>query len=252
MSDVGDVNETNKVNAVHELNATDAANAAERAAGGDLHPYTREMVMIHRIFRRESRVMAELIGRVTPGDTARAAALAGSWRTYAAGLHLHHTGEDELLWPKLRARAELDAELVSRMQAQHRELSANLEEVEMLLARWAAHTSAAEGADLAEALAHHHRILCAHLDEEERAVMPLVARHVTEAEWRAVGDRGLAEVPRNRRLIALGAILEDATAQERAEFLGRLPAPARLMWHLVGRRQYRREMNRIRGSHDRG
>lgn len=80
-------------------------------------------------------------------------------------------------------------------------------------------------------------------------VMPLVVRHVNEGEWRAVGERGLAETPRNRLMIALGAILEDCPPDERREFLARLPVAARVMWKVLGQRQYRRETRRIRGRH---
>jgi hypothetical protein len=33
-------------------------------------------------------------------------------------------------------------------------------------------------------------------------------------------------------------VLEDATPRERAWFLGEMPAPARLLWQLMGARQY--------------
>ncbi|MCF3185385.1 hemerythrin domain-containing protein, partial [Streptomyces polychromogenes] len=100
----------------------------------------------------------------------------------------------------------------------------------------------------AEALRRHHRQLCAHLDEEEREVMPLVALHVGEEDGKAV-ERGLAETPRDRLMIALGAILEDCQPEEHREFLARLPVPARVLWKLLGQRQYRRETRRIRGRH---
>jgi hypothetical protein len=74
--------------------------------------------------------------------------------------------------------------------------------------------------------------------------MPLVALHVPEKQWHAVGERGLAETPRNRLMIALGAILEDSSPDERQEFLARLPVPARVLWKLIGQRQYRRETDR--------
>ncbi|MGC0418041.1 hemerythrin domain-containing protein [Embleya sp. AB8] len=211
------------------------------------HPYTREMVMIHRIFRRESRLTAELVREVRPGDGRRAAVLAGAWATYSFGVHLHHAGEDELIWPLLMARVDLDAEQVLRMQLQHAELHASLDRVARLMDRWSADPAEATRDDLARTLDEHHRMLCDHLDEEERQVMPLVIGHLTADEWRVVGERGLAETPRNRRLLALGAILEDASPDERAEFLGRLPAPARLVWRVVGRRRYAREVRRIRG-----
>ncbi len=79
--------------------------------------------------------------------------------------------------------------------------------------------------------------------------MPLVALHVGEEDWKAVGERGLAETPRDRLMIALGAILEDCPPEERREFLARLPVPARVLWKLLGQGQYRRETRRIRGRH---
>ncbi|MET8584215.1 hemerythrin domain-containing protein [Streptomyces collinus] len=213
------------------------------------HPYIREMAMIHRVFRRESRLLAELVQDVPASDTVRAEVLAEHWREYTVGLHAHHTGEDEVLWPALLPHLDLDAEQVLAMEAQHHDLTSGLEEVQVLMDRWRARALVADRDELAEALRRHHRQLSAHLDEEEREVMPLVARHVNETEWRAVGERGLAETPRNRLMVALGAILEDCPTDERREFLARMPLAARAMWKLVGQRQYRREVRRIRGRH---
>ncbi|WP_030204371.1 hemerythrin domain-containing protein [Streptomyces sp. NRRL S-87] len=213
------------------------------------HPYTREMAMIHQVFRRESRLLAELVQDVRPADTARSGVLAEHWRQYSVGLHAHHTGEDEVLWPVLLRHLDLDAEQVLAMEAQHRELSDGIAAVQGLMDRWEARALPEDRDELAEALRRHHRQLCAHLDEEEREVMPLVALHVNEEQWRAVGERGLAETPRNRLMIALGAILEDTPPEEREEFLARLPLPARVLWKLLGQRQYRRETDRIRGRH---
>ncbi|MFJ9648344.1 hemerythrin domain-containing protein [Streptomyces sp. NPDC004244] len=212
-----------------------------------VHPYTREMAMIHQVFRRESRLLAELVQEVRPADTARSRILAEHWRLYSIGLHAHHTGEDEVLWPALLPHLDLDAEQVLAMEAQHRGLDEGIAEVQRLMDRWQTRALPEDRDELAEALRRHHRQLCAHLDEEEREVMPLVALHVDEEQWRAVGERGLAETPRNRLMIALGAILEDSSPEERQEFLARLPVPARMLWKVVGRRQYRRETDRIRG-----
>jgi hemerythrin-like domain-containing protein len=211
------------------------------------HPYTREMVMIHRVFRRESRLMIELVGAVQAGDVPRAGTLAESWASYAFGLHLHHTGEDEMLWPALIGRVEGDTDLLERAEAQHQELGGGLETIGALMDRWA-QTADAETRDaLVEALGEHRRVLSTHLDDEERSVMPLVEKHITAQEWKALGDRGLAELPKNRLMISLGAMLEDADEREQAEFLKRLPVAARIVWRLAGQRQYRREMRRVRG-----
>jgi hypothetical protein len=152
-----------------------------------------------------------------------------------------------MLWPVLLPHLDLDAEQVLAMEAQHRELSDGITEVQRLMERWQARALPEDRDELTQALRRHHRQLCAHLDEEEREVMPLVALHVNEEQWHAVGERGLAETPRNRLMIALGAILEDTSPQERREFLARLPVPARVLWKLLGQRQYRRETDRVRG-----
>jgi len=59
------------------------------------------MIVVHRVFRRESDLMPTLIQAVPNGDTARAGVLAQAFSDYQLGLHLHHTGEDELVWPLL-------------------------------------------------------------------------------------------------------------------------------------------------------
>ena len=62
---------------------------------------------------------AALIAAVPDGDTRRARRLAAHLRWYRLGLHNHHQGEDELIWPLLLARVDLQADVVRRMEAQH-------------------------------------------------------------------------------------------------------------------------------------
>ena len=65
---------------------------------------THEMVVIHRAFRRESRLLGDLIAAAPDGDTERAAVLGRHLAWYQSGLTNHHHGEDELLWPLLHQR----------------------------------------------------------------------------------------------------------------------------------------------------
>ncbi|MFI5911104.1 hemerythrin domain-containing protein [Dactylosporangium sp. NPDC051541] len=209
-------------------------------------PWVQEMVVVHRIFRRESRHLHDLIGAVRPGDTARAGLLAGLAREYIEGLHNHHTSEDELLWPKLLARVDLDAELVLRMEQQHQVVDAGLRELERLLAAWAGTPAEPQRDALVGALAQHRRDLLEHLDEEERHVLPLIEEHLTVAEWNALGEHARSKTPKEKQLLMLGALLEDATPEETARFMARLPFPVRLLWKTVGRRSYNKQMAAVR------
>ncbi|GAA3255552.1 hemerythrin domain-containing protein [Dactylosporangium siamense] len=211
-------------------------------------PWVQEMVVVHRVFRRESRLMAELVRGVRPGDVDRARALAALVREYDKGLHSHHTSEDALLWPKLLARVDLDADLVLRMEQQHEVVAEGLHVMMGHLATWERDASAEARDSLAEAMDQHRRDLLVHLDEEERSVLPLISEHITVAEWNELGEVARSHTPKDKLLFMLGALLEEATPQESARFLSNLPVPARLLWHTVGRRQYAKQMRKVRGA----
>jgi hemerythrin-like domain-containing protein len=209
-------------------------------------PDTHGMVVIHRAFRRESQLLASLIGAVPAGDTRRARVLADHLRWYQLGLHNHHTGEDELIWPLLLARVDLEADVVLRMEAQHERISATLAQAETALAAWESTATEPARDHLVAVLTDHRGVLLEHVDDEESELLPLAARYLTAQEWDAMGDHFLATTPKNVLLVFLGAVLEDAEPEERATFLGLLPLPARIIWHTVGRAQYARRMRRIR------
>src|SRR5262249_53287507 len=101
------------------MSATQAMPSTER-------PDTQEMIVVHRIFRGESGLMPLMVRAVQPGDVARAELVGAHLRAYLDGLHSHHTGEDELVWPLLLARVDLEQELVLRMEAQHETVAATL------------------------------------------------------------------------------------------------------------------------------
>ncbi|MFB7617066.1 hemerythrin domain-containing protein [Kitasatospora sp. NPDC056181] len=210
-------------------------------------PNTREMVVIHRGMRRESRLLIELIAAVAPGDTTRARVLADHFRDYRLGLSNHHHGEDAFLWPPLLARVDLEADLVLRMEAQHERVAATLAAAEAALAAWEPGATEAERDALTAVLAEHRAVLVEHLDEEETSLLPLAAQHLWLHEWNAMGEHFLAHTPKPKLLFFLGMVLEEADAAERAAILGGLPLPARLLWYAVGRAQYARATRRVRG-----
>ena len=208
---------------------------------------THDMVVIHRAFRRESRLLASLIAAVPDGDTRRARVLAGHLRWYQRGLHNHHAGEDELLWPLLHARADLESEVVFRMEAQHERVAASLDQVMDGLPAWQASARTPERDRLVAALTAHRAVVLEHLDDEEAHLLPVAARHLSRQEWDAQGEHFLASTPKRQLLIFLGAVLEDADARERASVLSAMPVPARLIWQTIGRVSYAWHTRRVRG-----
>lgn len=201
-------------------------------------PDTHDMVVVHRLFRREFRLLPELVAAVPPGDTARAGLLAEHVDLVTTALHHHHEGEDELLWPKLLQRATVQTALIERMESQHGQLSAVLDDIQAVLPQFT-ETAAPEARDrLADALRRASGTLDEHLGEEEREILPLVEEHLSVEEWAELGKRGGDGIPMRKMLQMLGMLLEDADPQERRQFLAHLPLVARLMWRAGGERRY--------------
>jgi hemerythrin-like domain-containing protein len=208
---------------------------------------TSDMVIVHRMFRRECALLPQLVAAVAGGDLARARTVAGHAREVLDMLHHHHVGEDELLWPRLSARTRFHADLLARMDSQHQGLAVLLEHAATSFAAWQNAPTAPTSTALTALLEQLSAGLNEHFDEEEAAVLPIVERVITAAEYQEVGQRGLVSIPLTRRLVVLGYLLEGATPQERSDFLAAVPAPARLTYRLIGARQHRQETTRLRG-----
>jgi hemerythrin-like domain-containing protein len=217
---------------------------APNATLTDVH----DMVVVHRAFRRELRLLPDLVRAVRPGDTARASVVAGHARMILKGLHLHHTSEDDLLWPKLLERAAPEAALIARMEAQHEQVDHHLGRLGPALDRWQAEARPAVTEEVASTLETLRAALLVHLDEEEREILPLAARHISEAEWAELGDHGIAAMSPSELPILFGAVLEEATPAEKAELVTKLPLLVRLLMRPVLLPHYRRYVRRVRGS----
>jgi hemerythrin-like domain-containing protein len=205
-----------------------------------------DMVVVHRAFRREFRLIPELARGVAAGDTARAKVVADHARLVLTGLHGHHTGEDLLLWPKLLERSAPDAALVHRMEAQHERVAEAVDRIGPALDRWEAEARPAVTEEVAACFDDLRTALLEHLDDEERHILPLAARHITQAEWNELGEHGVAGTRKKDLPVLFGSIAEEATPEELADILTVLPPPVRLLARTVFAWQYRRYVSRVR------
>lgn len=221
---------------------TRTAGPAPGAAMADI----REMLIVHRVFRREFAFLPDAIRGVPPGDLARAKTVAGHARLVLAGLHLHHEGEDEELWPLIDARARAGADLTARMEAQHAELASLVTAAERLLPAW--ETSATDPEPSAEVFEDLHAVLLNHLGDEEAEILPLVAEHVTAVEWARLGEHARRGMRPGQVPLMFGAVLEECDAGERAMLLATLPLPLRLLTGPVLEPIYRHYIAKVRSG----
>jgi hemerythrin superfamily protein len=214
---------------------------------GSALPFTHEMVVVHKLFRREFGQGPGWVRRVAAGDTKQAQLVYTHLKKDFDVLHHHHEAEDINLWPRLRERATDQQELLDTMEGQHRGIDPALAKAEALGAAWAATADIAAREAFAEAIEEFSGPLLAHLDQEEADILPLAQQYVSEEEWGLLSKHALASTPKPDLIKGLGGILEDATADERDMMLGVIPAVPKLLYRTVGKRAYVKDAAAVRG-----
>lgn len=210
---------------------------------------TREMLVVHSLFRRELRLAAGLVRRVQPGDTRRSATVGRHLGLVEEVLHHHHVAEDELLWPLLVERvADELAPVVRLMETQHEVVDGLLGEIGTLRPAWAQAPDARRTEELADLYDRLYINTAEHLDAEESRVLPLVARCITPAEWAALGDAGRNGVARSDLSLVFGMMMYEGDPEVVATMLAPAPLPVRLLVPRLGRRAYRRHALAVHGT----
>jgi len=182
------------------------------------------MLAAHDAFRRDLTRLARTATAVNLSDPARRQSVAAGWDLFKRELHLHHTAEDELIWPALRPRLAHSAAALSVLDA----MEAEHELIDPLLA--AVDGQFADGDRLADVIDALTSSLTGHLRHEERDGLPLIGMALSAAEWRGVGRK----IARENGLAAGGEmfawILDGADPGHSKATLAQLPPPVRLLY----------------------
>src|SRR4051812_6313301 len=141
------------------------------------------MYLMHRAFRRDLNLFADVAGTVPTANRPRWRRLARRFRLFASALHKHHHGEDVGLWPLLAERGA-DRAVLDALEAEHAVIDPQLASVTADLHALAAGTGDAETRDrLARTTVELRDALHAHLAHEESDGMTLVQQHLAQEDW---------------------------------------------------------------------
>ena len=182
------------------------------------------MLAAHDAFRRDLTQLARTASAANLSDPARRQSVAAGWDLFKRELHLHHTAEDELIWPTLRPRlahSEAALSVLAAMEAEH-------ERIDPLLA--AVDEQLPDGDRLADVIDALTSSLTGHLAHEERDGLPLIGVVLTAAEWRGVGRKMASKNGMAAGSEMFAWILDGADREHAAATLAQLPPPLRLLY----------------------
>jgi hypothetical protein len=207
----------------------------------------RDMVGVHDAFRRGLGDARGQVAGVTAGDTERAERFGSYLAELLYLLHIHHAGEDELLYPLLIERVPDQRALFARMEEQHLGVTSGVEAAKDATQRYRDTGSTADGAALADACESLARTVDVHLREEEEQVLPIAARHISEAEWGALPAHAFMHYTGTRPWLLFGLASEAFPPDIKARVLAP-ESPITAMWEGGGSDAFAAEMETIRGS----
>jgi Hemerythrin HHE cation binding domain len=193
------------------------------------------MLAAHDAFRRDLTRLARTASAADLSDPARRLSVAAGWDLFQRELHLHHTTEDELIWPALRPRLAHSAAALSVLDA----MEAEHELIDPLLA--AVNAELPDGVDaelpdgdrLADVIDALTTSLTGHLAHEERDGLPLIGAALSAAEWRGVGRKIVRENGMAAGSEMFAWILDGADPDHSKATLAQLPPPVRLLYRAV-------------------
>jgi hypothetical protein len=204
------------------------------------------MLAAHDAFRRDLTRLVRAAAAADLSDPARRRSVAAGWDLFKHELHLHHTAEDEVIWPVLRPRlahSEHALSVLDAMEEEHERIDPLLAAVDDAFAQRREDALA----DVIDALV---TTLTGHLAHEERDGLPLIGVALTAAEWRGVGFKiarrnGLSEGGEMFAWMLDGAAAQGVQGDgahgdavggaqvDAASALRTLPPPLRLLYRAV-------------------
>ena len=209
--------------------------------------------VVHRLVRRELRLLAELATWAPDDEAERTATLTRHAELVGKVLLHHHAVEREAVWPALLRTVPDDAQDEVRAAladciARCARIDHMLRDVATAARQWAVAASPPARHAFAAACRSLADTVDAQTDDEERTLLPLLEVHLQPADWAAITQSAHCRLTAREQLIVLGLALEDSCAADRARLLGGLSPATRSAWRFYGGRQYRAAVVRLRGA----
>jgi hypothetical protein len=193
------------------------------------------MLAFHDALRRELGHIARVAAEKTD-DPRRVMATAVGWEMFKSYLHVHHSTEDDVLWPVMeKALAERpdDLALLAALEAEHAAIDPLLRAIDATLVNPA--SPAERLGDLTDALS---TTLNAHLRHEEGEGLALIDATITDEQWADFGEEGRKRLGPREAARAFPWMLDGLDEASFDHIFQALPEPVRTAYREQWRPAY--------------
>lgn len=194
------------------------------------------MYAFHDGLRRDVAAVAKSAA-VAGDDPQRLTVTHFGWDLFKRFLVIHHTAEDEILWPRMRELLDGDRsgdlELLDAMEEEH-------DTIDPLIAAIDAALADVEGghAGLGDTVDAFATALNAHLSHEEGDALPLMSRELPRTDWLRFADSQRNGVGQGLAPRYVPWLLDGATPERTDQILGLFPPPVIAQYRNAWGKQY--------------
>ena len=163
-------------------------------------------------------------------DSERVEVIGSFYENVIEFLHVHHTGEDELIYPVLEERCAESRSELERIDDQHKLLHAPMDAGRSAIATWRAAPSTDNAQAVIDAIASIAEPLRPHLAEEETVMLPIAAKWMSPEEFGRLPGHHMMIFRADKPWLMLGLVREQLDQEHRDRMLAGMPPEMRAMW----------------------
>jgi hemerythrin-like domain-containing protein len=198
-------------------------------APGSYQTHTSDMFAVHQAITTALEAAPVLVGG-TVDNADRVGVIASFYKNLLEFLHVHHAGEDELIYPILEKRCADERAMLERIDAQHTLLDEPMAQARAVIAEWAVAPSAEGAEDVLRLLTTIDETLRPHLGEEETFVLPVASAWMSPEEWGELPGHAMQSFQGDKPWLAIGLIREQLTDEHNAAMLSGMPPAVQTLW----------------------
>ena len=188
-----------------------------------------DIYAVHRALLGALDAAPGYIGGAGP-DAARAEVIGSFYENVIEFLHVHHSSEDEVLYPLLEERCAEGRSAVERINEQHKTLYEPMDAGRSANNSWRAVPATDNSQVIIDAIGSIAQALRPHLNDEETVVLPIATNWISPEEWGSMASHSMMSFRADKPWLMIGLVREQLDQAHRDAMLAGMPPEMRTMW----------------------